>query len=77
MEKNLAMKKIFNLLFPRSGATWLFWWTGIYAVIAVYSVFVAPVASIELIQAAWLLICALPLFVPPLARFLRMRTLWK
>jgi len=70
------MKRI-KALFPRSGATWLFGWTFVYAVVAVYSVFVEPVASIELIQAAWLLICSMPLWIPPLARFLRMRVLWK
>lgn len=64
-------------LFPRSGATWLFGWTGIYAVVAFYSVFVEPVAKIELIQVAWLLMCSLPLWIPPLARFLKMRVLWK
>ena len=69
--------KLLKILFPRSGATWLFGWTGLYAVIALYSVFVNPVASIEYIQAAWLLLCSLPLWIPPLARFLNMRTLWK
>lgn len=68
---------MFKILFPRSGTTWLFWWTFLYAVIAVYSVFVEPVASIELIQAGWLLICSLPLWIPPLAKFLKMRTFWQ
>lgn len=71
------LKNLFKTLFPRSGATWLFWWTFVYAVIAVYSVFVEPVASIEWIQMAWLLVCSLPLWIPPLAKFLRMRVLWK
>ena len=71
------MKKIFKILFPRSGATWLVWWTIPYAVVALYAVFVEPVASIELIQAAWILICSLPLWIPPLAKFLNMRVLWK
>lgn len=71
------MKQIFNFLFPRSGVTWLFWWTAIYTVIALYSVFVETVSQLEWIQATWLLICSLPLWIPPLAKFLKMRTLWK
>lgn len=71
------MIKIFNFLFPRSGATWLFWWTGMYAIVALYSVFVESVADIELIQVVWLLVCSLPLWILPLARFLRMRTFWQ
>ena len=69
--------KLLKVLFPRSGAAWLFWWTAIYTVIALYSVFVEPVARIEYIQMVWVLVCSLPLWIPPLARFLRMRVLWK
>lgn len=71
------LKNLFKQLFPRSGATWLVWWTGIYTVIALYSVFVEPVASIEYIQMTWILVCSLPLWIPPLAQFLNMRVLWK
>ena len=69
--------RLLKTLFPRSGATWLFWWTFIYLWIALYSVFIEPVADIEWIQMVWILMCSLPLWIPPLARFLRMRPLWK
>lgn len=71
------LKNLLKTLFPRSGATWLIWWTLLYTVVVLYSVFVEPVASIELIQAGWLLVCSLPLWIPPLAKFLRMKVLWK
>ena len=69
--------KLLKILFPRSGTTWLFGWTGIYAVVAFYSVFVEPVTDIMFIQFAWIFICNMPLWIPPLARFLRMKPLWK
>lgn len=71
------MKKIFNLLFPRSGDTWLFWWTAVYSIFAFYDVFYQQTDWFPWIQAAWLVVCSLPLWIPPLARFLRMRVLWK
>jgi hypothetical protein len=66
-----------RVIWRREGGYWLFYWTLIYTVIALYSVFVEPVAQLEYIQAAWLLVCSLPLWIKPLARFLNMRTLWK
>jgi hypothetical protein len=66
-----------EIAFKRSGGTYIFYVTFIYFWIAMYSVFVEPVARIEYIQMIWLLACSLPLWIPPLAKFLRMRTLWK
>ena len=63
--------------FQRSGGHWLFYWTILYLLVAFYSIFVASVAEIEYIQMVWILVCSLPLWIPPLARFLNMRVLWK
>jgi hypothetical protein len=66
-----------KIVWRREGGYWLFYCTFIYFWIAMYSVFVEPVAKLEYIQLIWILVSSLPLWIPPLARFLNMRTLWK
>jgi hypothetical protein len=68
---------LLKALFSRSGGTWLFGWSFVYFWFAMYDVFYEQTDWFPWIQFAWLVVCALPLFVPPLARFLRMKPLWK
>lgn len=64
-------------LFGRSGGYWLFWLSAIYVCVAVVNLFVYKFTEAEYIQAVWLLVLSLPLFVKPLAHWLNMQTLWE
>jgi hypothetical protein len=66
-----------QVVWQRSGGYYLFYTSFIYMCVALYSVFVEPVEHIEYIQMVWLLVASLPLWIPPLARFLNMKVLWK
>lgn len=66
-----------KFLLPRSGGAWLFGWTFVYFWFAMYDVFYEQTDWFPWIQCAWLGLCSLPLGVPPLAKFLKMRTIWK
>ena len=68
---------IFKMLFERSGGTWLFWWSFVYFTAGMYDVFFAKVDWFPLIQMAWVVIISLPLYVPPLARLLKMKLIWE
>ena len=82
----IVLKKHFNVTwreiiievaFKRNAGTYLFYVTAIYYFVAMYGVFVEPYTRLEYIQFAWIFVCSLPLWIPPLARFLRMKTLWQ
>jgi hypothetical protein len=60
-------------LFERSGGYWLFWWSAVYFVFGMLSLFVFKTDWFPLTQLAWLCIIALPLVCNPLARWLNMR----
>jgi hypothetical protein len=75
---NLTWRELAKqIAWQRTGGYWLFYCTFIYFWIAMYSVFVNPITELGYIQLAWILISSLPLWVPPLAKFLNMRLLWK
>ena len=82
----IVLKKHFNITwreiiievaFKRNTGTYLFYVTAIYFFVAMYGVFVEPYTRLEYIQMAWLFVCSLPLWIPPLAKFLRMKTVWQ
>ena len=68
---------IVEIAFKRSAGTYLFYVTAIYFFVAMYAVFVEPTFRLEYVQVAWLVVCSLPLWIPPLAKFLRMKTVWQ
>jgi len=82
----IVLKKHFNITwreiiievaFKRNAGTYLFYVTAIYYFVAMYAVFVEPYTRLEYVQFAWIFVCSLPLWIPPLAKFLNMRVLWK
>ena len=68
---------IVEVAFKRSAGTYLFYCSFIYFWVGMYSVFVDPIPRFELVQIGWLVVCSLPLWIPPLAKFLRMKTVWQ
>ena len=62
-----------RIIWQPSGGYWLFYASVVYFTVAMYSIFVAKFAPIELIQFVWLCIIALPLVCNPLARRLNMK----
>ena len=66
-----------EVAFKRNAGTYLFYCSAIYFFVAMYAVFVEPTFRLEYVQVVWLVVCSLPLWIPPLARFLNMRVLWK
>ena len=63
-------------LFKRSGGNWLFWISVIYLLVGIYAVFVLQYKHLEFIQMAYALVLSLPLWIPPLARWLNMKCIW-
>ena len=75
---NITWQEIFvEIALKRTAGTYLFYCSFIYFWVGMYSVFVDPIPRFELVQIGWLVVCSLPLWIPPLARFLNMRVLWK
>ncbi len=66
-----------RILFQRGGGYWLFWTSFVYFWVGMYAVFVNPFCRLELIQAVWILIVSLPLWIPSLARWLNLKTFWE
>ena len=65
-------------LFERSGGYWLFWISAIYLTLGMIDVF----AHIKIVPDPWLqvgyvLALSLPLWIPPLARYLNMKLIWE
>ena len=70
--------KLFGIkLFDRTGGYWLFWTCAIYMVVGGINTFVYHFTEIEYIEAIWITVMALPLFIKPLAHYLNMLTLWE
>lgn len=65
-----------NLLWQRSAGHWLFWTSFLYIVACVINIEFNHFADIVAVQLVWLLVLSLPLFIPQLATYLNMRTLW-
>lgn len=63
-------------LFGRSGGYWMFWVSAIYLIVGIVNIWVYPFTKVEYIQAVWVVILSLPLWITPLARWLNMNSLW-
>ena len=63
-------------MFKPSGGLWLFGCSVIYMIIGMLDIFVFHNGFNIFIQLGWLCAIALPLFVPPLARYLNMYSIW-
>lgn len=64
------------ILFQRHGGYWLFWVGAIYLVIALSCVVWYPDVSITLVQFVWVVIMSMPLWFPPLGRWLNLDIEW-
>jgi len=71
------MEMIKRILWQPTGGYWLFWTSFIYLCIGMYDLFVYTFAKTEHIQAVWILIVSLPLWIKPLARKLNMKCFWE
>ena len=60
-----------------SGGVWLFWTGAVYLELLVIDLLAGEPVPAEFLQLAWVLIMSLPLFVPPLARFFNVKTVWE
>lgn len=65
-----------NLLWQRSSGYWLFWTSAVYFGVGIHSIFFNPGMSVIDAQIVWLVVLAMPLYIPPLARYLNMTPLW-
>lgn len=63
-------------LFARHGGYWLFWTSAVYLAVAFYCAVYYPDTSTALVQFVWILIAGLPLFFPPLGRWLNLDIEW-
>lgn len=64
-------------LFGRTGGYWLFWISAVYLLVGIVSIFVLKYKHLEYIQMAYILAISLPLYIPPLARWLNMKCIWQ
>ena len=60
-----------------SGGVWLFYTGALYVELLVMNVLAGELIPAEFIQLAWVLVMSLPLFVPALARFFNVKTVWE
>ncbi len=64
--------------FGRSGGYWLFWTGAIYFILGMTDLFIYDFTDhFEYIQAGWMLVLSIPLWVKPVAKWLNMRTMWE
>lgn len=63
-------------MFKPSGGLWLLGVNCAYAVIALFEHFVLQTGHLIELQVIWLIILASPLFIPRLANWLNMNTMW-
>jgi len=61
--------------FPLSSGEWIFTSAAVYLIVNLINLFVYKFASVESIQMVWILITALPLFVP-MNRLVAIKTFW-
>ena len=64
-------------LFARTGGYWLFWVSAVYLVLGIIDLFVVKFIQEPWLQVAYVLLLSLPLYTPPLARFLNMKLIWE
>ena len=60
-----------------TGGVWLFTTGALYLELVAVDFLAGEPVPIEFLQLAWVLIMSLPLFVPPLARFFEIKTVWE
>jgi len=60
-----------------TGGVWLFTTGALYLELVVVDFLAGEPVPSEFLQLAWVLIMSLPLFVPPLARFFDIKTVWE
>ena len=60
-----------------TGGVWLFTTGALYLELLVVDYLLGEPIQYEFIELAWVLGMSLPLFVPPLARFFDMKTVWE
>lgn len=65
-----------NILWQRSGGYWLFWTSAIYFGVAIHAILFTPLVPAITAQMIWLAVLAMPLYIPPLGRYLNMAPLW-
>ena len=65
-----------KIIFDRSGGHWLFWASALYLTIGMVDIFIVKIAPIEIIQVLWLLVIAMPFYIPPLGRWLNLDVTW-
>ena len=63
-------------LFDRHGGYWLFWTGAIYLAVGVTCAVYYKEVPASLIQLGWLLVMSMPLYFPPLGRWLNMSVDW-
>ena len=61
---------------PTSGS-WLFWTSALYFELVAVNIMLGEPVPTALIELGWVLIMSLPLFLPPLARFFDIKTVWE
>jgi hypothetical protein len=59
------------------GRHWLFWTTAFYLEAVAVDYNLGKPVMLELIQFAWIIIMSLPLWVPPLSRWLNVKYIWE
>lgn len=60
-----------------SGGWWLFYVSTIYVLAGMINAFVIEFTRLEFIQAAYVIIISLPLWIKPLARRVRISCIWE
>lgn len=56
---------------------WLFWTSLVYFCAGMFNIFVYKFCPEELIQIVWLFIMSMPLWIRPMATWLKMRVFWE
>lgn len=65
-----------KIAFDRTGGHWLFWASAIYLCVGLYCGIYYKEIPTPLIQACWIFAIGLPLYFPPLGRWLNMDINW-
>ena len=64
-------------LFGRTGGYWLFWVSAVYVLAGAVDFHFAWPVRLEFVQLAYVLAISLPLWIPPMARYLHMKCIWE
>ena len=58
-------------------AWWLYWVSMIYLTVGMFDIFIYRFCRTEYIQAVWVVVLSLPLWIRPLARKLNIKCVWE